>query len=353
MGDYMHVSLLEIAQLVDGVLVGDANIMISSLSPIDDIAEGSLIFAEGAENLTRAENSSAAAILVSSEVNSLKKPIIRVAAPFKTFMSLVTRFYPPKSVKPGIHATAVIAPDVKMGQGVYIGPFVNIESGCVIGDNVILKSHIHIGHDVIIGRDTVIHPQVTIYDNCQLGEKVIIHASSVIGSDGFGYAFLDGKHQKVPHAGIVRIENEVEIGASTTVDRATLGATVIGEGTKIDNLVQVAHSVKLGKHNILCAFTGIAGSSTSGNGVIFAANVGVSDHVRIDDGVILGARAGVPPKKHLLGGNVYIGNPARPKAKAIEQELAVTRIPFIRKNVKALSEKVEQLSQKISKIEDN
>lgn len=143
----------------------------------------------------------------------------------------------------------------------------------------------------------------------------------------------------------------MEIGANTVVDRATLGSTVVGAGTKIDNLVQVAHSVKLGKHNILCAFTGIAGSTTSGNHVVFAANVGVSDHVRIDDGVILGARAGVPPKKHLKQGNVYLGSPARPRDKAIEQELAVTRIPLMRKNLKNLSDRVEKLSQRLAQQE--
>jgi UDP-3-O-[3-hydroxymyristoyl] glucosamine N-acyltransferase len=165
----------------------------------------------------------------------------------------------------------------------------------------------------------------------------------VIGSDGFGYTLADGQHMKVPHVGHVVIEDNVEIGANTVIDRATIGATMIGEGTKIDNLVQVAHSVKLGKHNILCAFTGIAGSTVSGNHVVFAANVGVSDHVRIDDGVILGARAGVPPKKHLRHGNIYLGNPARPRDKAIEQELATTRIPIIRKNLKQLSDKVSQI----------
>jgi len=147
--------------------------------------------------------------------------------------------------------------------------------------------------------------------------------------------------------GRVIIQNDVEIGANTVIDRATIGATVIGEGTKIDNLVQVAHSVKLGQHNILCAFTGIAGSTVSGNHVVFAANVGVSDHVRIDDGVILGARAGVPPKKHLRQGNVYLGNPARPKDKAIEHELATTRIPIMRKHLKRLSEKVNALIEQM------
>ena len=148
------------------------------------------------------------------------------------------------------------------------------------------------------------------------------------------------------------IGDDVEIGANTVVDRATLGSTIIGEGTKIDNLVQIAHSVKLGKHNIICAFTGIAGSTVSGNHVIFAANVGVSDHVRIDDGVILGARAGVPPRKHLKQGNIYLGSPARPREKAIEQELATTRIPLMRKNMRTLSEKVAQLSERLQLIDN-
>ena len=205
----------------------------------------------------------------------------------------------------------------------------------------------HVGHHVHIGHDTILHPHVTLYDHCQLGERVCIHASSVIGSDGFGYTLQAGQHFKVPHVGRVIIHNDVEIGANTVIDRATIGATVIGEGTKIDNLVQVAHSVKLGQHNILCAFTGIAGSTVSGNHVVFAANVGVSDHVRIDDGVILGARAGVPPKKHLRQGHVYLGNPARPKDKAIEHELATTRIPIMRKNLKRLSEKVNALIEQM------
>jgi UDP-3-O-[3-hydroxymyristoyl] glucosamine N-acyltransferase len=237
---------------------------------------------------------------------------------------------------------------VQLGEGVFIGPYVVIESGSKIGNNCILKSHIHIGHDVIMGDNTTIHAHVTVYDNTQIGSGVTIHASTVIGSDGFGYTFVDGQHLKVPHLGRVIIENDVEIGANTAVDRATMGATVIGQGTKIDNLVQVAHSVKLGKHNILCGFTGVAGSTTTGNNVIFAANVGVSDHVRIDDGVILGARTGVPPNKHLKEGTIYLGNPARPKDLAIKHELSVNRIPLMRKNIKTLTEQVALLNKRLA-----
>ena len=347
----MNASLFEIAALVEGVVIGDENLMISALSPIDSIISNALVFAEGSDNLKHAESSSAAAILVASNINGVNKPIIQVSNPFLAFIKLLNHFYPERKPKAGVHPTAVVADDAILGKNVSIAPYAIIESGSVIGDNCVIKSHVYIGHNVTLGAHTTIHPHVTIYDNSQIGARVSIHASSVIGSDGFGYTLEAGQHVKVPHVGHVIIEDDVEIGANTVIDRATLGTTIIGEGTKIDNLVQVAHSVKLGKHNILCAFTGIAGSTTSGNHVIFAANVGVSDHVRIDDGVILGARAGVPSRKHLKQGNIYWGNPARPKEKAIEQELATTRIPLMRKSMKSLIEKVAQLTERLEIID--
>lgn len=347
----MNASLYEIAKLVQGSVVGDGKITVSSLSPIDNIVAGALVFADGNDNIQLAEKSQAAAILVNNSATSELKPVIQVSHPFKAFIALLNHFYPGNKPTAGIHPTAVIADDVSLGNNVSIGPFVVIESGAMIGDNCVLKSHVSIGANVKVGSDTILHPHVTVYDQCQIGSRVAIHASTVIGSDGFGYTFVDNQHLKVPHIGHVIIEDDVEIGANTVVDRATLGATIVGAGTKIDNLVQIAHSVKLGKHNIICAFTGIAGSTTSGNHVIFAANVGVSDHVRIDDGVILAARAGVPPKKHLIQGNVYLGNPARPRDKAIEQELSVTRIPLMRKNLRNLREKVDALSERLAQYE--
>jgi UDP-3-O-[3-hydroxymyristoyl] glucosamine N-acyltransferase len=339
----MQASLKEIALLVNGVVIGDESVLISTLSPIDHVAPNALIFAEGADNLKRAEQSIAAAVLVAQTETPMTKPVIQVSNPFLAFIQLLDYFFPPQAASRTIHPTAVIDPSAQLGDNLSIAPYVVIEANAVIGDNCVIKSHVHIGHGVQLGRDCTLHPHVTIYDNCVLGDRVSIHASTVIGSDGFGYMLADGQHMKVPHVGHVVLENDVEVGANTVIDRATIGTTSIGEGTKIDNLVQIAHSVKLGKHNILCAFTGIAGSSSSGNHVVFAANVGISDHVRIDDGVILGARAGVPPKKHLKQGNIYLGNPARPKDKAIEQELATTRIPIMRKNLKLLSERVSQL----------
>ncbi|MCL9684507.1 UDP-3-O-(3-hydroxymyristoyl)glucosamine N-acyltransferase [Legionella maioricensis] len=347
----MNISLCDIANLVQGTVIGDASIKISSLAPIDDIISGALVFAEGEDNLRLAEASEASAILVSSKITQSKKNLIQVAHPFKAFIKLLHHFQPAKKVNIGIHPTAVIGEGVQLGEHVSIGPYVVIESGSVIGNHSVLKSHIHIGHDVRIGEQTTIHPHVTVYDGCQIGSRVTIHASTVIGSDGFGYTFVEGQHLKVPHIGNVIIEDDVEVGANTAIDRATMGATVIGEGTKIDNLVQVAHSVKLGKHNILCGFTGIAGSSKTGNNVIFAANVGVSDHVRIEDNVVLGARTGVPPNKLLNAGTIYLGNPARPKDLAIKHELSVNRIPLMRKNIKTLTEQVALLQKQIAQQE--
>lgn len=347
----MQLSLQAIATLVNGVIVGESTTLITALSPIDQIAPGSLVFAEGGDNLKRAEQSSAAAILVGSQVTSLCKPVIQVDRPFKAFIELLKHIYPAQEQPKGIHPTAVIGAEVELGEHVSIGPYVVIESHASIGAHTVIKSHVHVGHHVRLGEQVTIHPHVTLYDHTQIGDRSVVHASSVIGSDGFGYTFEQGQHVKIPHVGQVLIGQDVEIGANTVVDRATLGATLIGDGTKVDNLVQIAHSVKLGKHNILCAFTGIAGSTTSGDNVIFAANVGVSDHVRIDDGVILGARAGVPPNKHLKQGNIYLGSPARPKEKAIEQELSMTRIPFMRKNIQALTQKVTLLAEQLTKEE--
>ena len=347
----MNISLCDIANLVQGTVIGDASIKISSLAPIDKIIPGSLVFAEGEDNIKMAETSEASAILVSSKITHSAKNLIQVAHPFKAFIKLLNHFHPPKKINYGIHPTAVIGEGVQLGEHVSIGPYVVIESGSVIGNHSVLKSHIHVGHDVKIGEQTTIHPHVTIYDDCEIGSGVIIHASTVIGSDGFGYTFVEGQHLKVPHLGNVIIEDHVEVGANTAIDRATMGATVIGEGTKIDNLVQIAHSVKLGKHNILCGFTGIAGSTKTGNNVICAANVGVSDHVRIENNVVLGARTGVPPNKLLNEGTVYLGNPARPKDLAIKHELSVNRIPLMRKNIKTLTEQIALLQKQIAQQE--
>ena len=219
----MNLSLSEIAALIDGVVIGDANITITALSPIDQIAPGSLVFAEGGDNLKKAEESKAAAILVGHHVEQSVKPIIQVDRPFKAFIKLITKIYPVYEQPEGIHPTAVIEPNAILGKNISIGPYVTIGAHAIIGDGCVIKSHVHIGNHVHIGKHVIIHPQVVLYDHTQIGDRVVIHASSVIGSDGFGYTFEQGQHVKIPHVGHVVIENDVEIGANTTIDRATLG----------------------------------------------------------------------------------------------------------------------------------
>jgi len=349
----MQTTLQDIASLIEGHVIGDATLMIDTLSPIDDIKPGSLVFADGTDHLNQAERSEAAAVLVANHVAELKKPLIQVKDPFQAFIKLLKHFYPSPVPTPGIHPTAVIAENVTIGTDVSIGPYVTIARGASIGDHAVIKSHVHIGNHVKVGHNTTLHPHVCIYDYSEIGSHVSIHASSVVGSDGFGYTPVSGKHVKIPHVGRVVIQDDVEIGASTIIDRATVGETIIGKGTKIDNLVQIAHSVKLGEHNILCGFTGIAGSTQSGHHVIFAAGVGVSDHVKIDDEVILGARAGVPPKKHLKKGLIYLGSPARPREKAIEHEMSTTRIPLMRKQLKKLSEELSRVKANQQEMAEN
>lgn len=335
----MNLSISQVAALVDAEVVGDKSAHISSLAPLQDISLGSLVFANSSENFAIAENSQASAILVSNNHKAVStKNLLKVTEPFLAFITLLRH----QEQTIADFAVSELAPSAQIAKTAVIG------KGCKIGANTIIKANVVIGNNVEIGANCIIHPQTTIYDSCKIGNKVIIHASCVLGADGFGYHYHQGRHLKIPHIGRVVIADEVEIGAHSTIDRATLGKTSIGFGTKIDNHVQIAHSVTLGKHNILCAFTGIAGSTKSGDNVIFAANVGVSDHVTIEDNVILGARSGVPPKKLLRGGATYLGSPARPKKKALEQELGVIRIPFLKKQIALLKQKVAKLEKFVS-----
>ncbi len=347
----MKTTLAKIALLIQGKIIGESSSTVDALSTMDNILPNSLIFIDNKTYLSQAEQSTAAVILVDHSITHSSKPLICVDNPLTAFIKLLGYFYPQPKILPGIHSTAMIASDAIIGDNVMIGPYVIIESGCQIQHSCVIKGHNYIGKDVTIGSNTVLYPHVTLYDKCQLGNNITIHSGTILGADGFGYKFINGQHVKFPHHGHVIIEDHVEIGANTVIDRASMGATTIGLGTKIDNLVQIAHSVTIGKHNILCAFTGIAGSTTTGDRVICAANVGISDHVTVDDDVILGARTGVPPRKHLLKGLLYLGNPSRPKAKALENELSVTRIPFMQKTLKKLIEKIQILSNKITAIE--
>lgn len=333
----MNILLSEINVIIGGQLTGDETTRIHGFSSIDDVTPQALIFIESEKYQEQAKNSPAAAVIISTSMATLEnKPCIQVEKPMLAFMQLLKHFFPDKQYSAGIHPTAVIADDADIHPTAHIGPHVTIGRGTRIGAHTAILAGCVLSDNVKIGDNCCLHPRVVMYDNSEMGNRSVLHAGCVIGSDGFGYRLHEGIQQKVPHVGNVVIADDVEIGANTVVDRASLGSTRIGTGTKIDNLVQIAHSVQIGQHNIICSMTGVAGSARTGNHVTLAANVGVSDHVIIEDNVILGARTGVAPQKRLPKGTVWLGNPARPKDKTIEQVVALQQLPELMKKVRAL-----------------
>ena len=285
---------------------------ISGLASLDDANPGDLAFFGNPKYLRSLRKSRATAVLVphgfGEEVPAAR---IWVGDPGAAFSALLTTFIPPAVVfTPGVHPTAVVDSGAAVGADVFIGPYVVVEAGAIIGARSSIAAHCYVGHGARIGEDCRIFPHVTIRERCTLANRVILHSGVVIGADGFGYEFRDGAHQKIPQTGIVQIDDDVEIGANSTVDRARFGRTWIRKGTKIDNLVQVAHNVTIGENSILCAQVGVSGSARIGNFVTLAGKVGVNGHIEIGDGAIIGAMSGVP--KSVKPGAVVIGAPARP-----------------------------------------
>ena len=260
---------------------------------------------------------------------------IRVANPSLAFSKLIEKFAPaPVRFAPGIHPTAFIGQGVEIGEGVSIQPFTVIEDGASVGAGTVIGAHGYLGHGAKVGADCLLHPRVTVGARCVVGSRVILHSGVVLGSDGFGYEFSGGKHVKIPQTGIVQIDDDVEIGANTTIDRARFGRTWIGEGTKIDNLVQIAHNVVIGRHSLVVALTGIAGSVRIGNYVTIAGQVGIVGHIEIGDQVTVAAKSGI--SKNIPAKEVVWGSPSLPMREAKEQLAYIRRLPKLYDRVKNL-----------------
>jgi len=246
----------------------------------------------------------------------------------------------PQSV-PGIHSSAVVAPDVVVGRGASIGPHVSVAEGSTIGDGVVIGAGCALGRGVKVGRKTLLHPRVVIEDRCRIGEGCVLHAGVVIGSDGFGFATVDGVHHKVPQVGIVVIEDEVELGANVCVDRAALGVTRVGRGTKVDNMVKIGHNVDIGEGAILVAQVGLAGSARLGHHVVMAGQSGVAGHLKVGDHVTIGAKTSV--YKDLPDGAFVTGTPARPHREWLRANANLRRIETMRQRLKELEREVGEL----------
>lgn len=335
----MKYTLGQVSELIGGRLVGDENALIVDVAEIQYAKEGEITFLHNPKYFRYLDSTQAEAVIVPEDFKGQYKNLIYVKNPNYAFSILIRKFRPePPLPEPGIHETAVVSERAEISSSAYVGPYVVIEEGVVVGDNVVVYGNAFIGKRVKIGKKTIIHPNVSIYRDCQIGENVIIHSGTVVGSDGFGFTQVEGKTVKIPQAGGVIIENDVEIGANCSIDRATVGNTVIGEGTKLDNLVQVGHNVKIGKYCFFAAQTGIAGSTVIEDYVMCGGQVGIAGHLHIGKNAKIAAQSGV--SKDIPPGAKVFGYPARDAIK-VNRELAyLSALPELFKKVKELEKKV-------------
>jgi UDP-3-O-[3-hydroxymyristoyl] glucosamine N-acyltransferase len=327
----MNLTVAELANRLGADITGDAAAMLTGFAQIDKARAGDLTFAENDEYFAAAEASAATAIICGKDAKSDKKILLRVANPRVAFAKALAIFFPEPRFVPGIHPSAVIAKSAQVDPTAHIGPHCTIGERVKIGANVVLQSGNFIGDDSTLGDGTNLFPNVTVYSRTQIGRRVRIHSGTVIGSDGFGYVFDTGFHRKVPQIGNVVIGDDVEIGSNVSVDRGALGSTIIGQGTKIDNLVQVAHNVEIGEHTILCAQVGIAGSAKVGSYSILAGQVGIAGHLKIGNKVTVGSKAGV--MHNIPDGEMWLGIPAQPDKQAKRIMIALQRLPDLLKKV--------------------
>jgi UDP-3-O-[3-hydroxymyristoyl] glucosamine N-acyltransferase len=333
----MPYTAAEIAQQLQGEVIGDSSIVLSNFAPADRARAGDLTFAENGDYFARAEQSAASAIIVDSPVDS-KKVLIRVRNARVAFARVLGLFFPEPTLPAGIHPTSVVASTAQIDPTAHVGPHCVIGGNVKIGRRTTLHGGNHIGAESRLGEDSMLFPNVTIYPRTEIGNRVRIHSGSVIGSDGFGYVQDNGVHRKVPQIGNVIIQDDVEIGANVTVDRGALGPTVIGRGTKIDNLVQIAHNVVLGENCLVIAQVGIAGSTKLGDYVILAGQVGLAGHLKIGSHVSVAAQSGV--MNNIPDGEKWLGSPAQPDRQTKRQMIAIQHLPELLRRVNDLEKKI-------------
>jgi UDP-3-O-[3-hydroxymyristoyl] glucosamine N-acyltransferase len=337
----MTLTVRELAELSGGELAGDPSLTISGAASLAEATADEISFYGNPRYLAAFRKTRASAAFVPEDFTEQIVPAqIRVPNPTKAFEQVVLRFAPrPIAIPPGIHPAAVVAENVSLGEKVALGPHAVIEPGAAIGAGTRIGANCYVGHEATIGDDCIVYPNVTIRERCRIGNRVILHSGVVVGSDGFGFEMESSGHKKIPQIGIVQIDDDVEIGANTTIDRARFGRTWIQEGAKIDNLVQIAHNVVIGKHSIIVAQVGIAGSVRIGSGVVIGGQAGIIGHIEIDDGTMIGAQTGVSKSLH---GGTWWASPSVPLKEATEQLAWVRRLGKLFERVKALEKKIAE-----------
>ena len=343
----MDLALGDIATLVGGQLNGDAGIPISGAAIIRDASSGDITLADKPQLASQLADCRAAAVLVPPDVTPAGVPFVTVSNVHASFAKIVEHFRPLTNTQPyGVSAAAHVSSTARIGRDVVIYPTVTIGDDVHIGEGCVIHPGVHILAGSRIGNNVTLFPNVVLYENTVVGNRVIIHAGASIGAYGFGYDVVDGRHKLSAQLGYVRIGDDVEIGAGATIDRGTYGATSIGEGTKIDNLVMIAHNCRIGRHNLLCSQVGIAGSTTTGDYVVMAGQVGVCDHMEIRDRAVLGAKAGV--MNNVPEDTVFLGSPAEPIREHAVKLAALNKLPEMRKQFKALQRQVAEMAKKLN-----
>jgi UDP-3-O-[3-hydroxymyristoyl] glucosamine N-acyltransferase len=343
-GQMTEYSLGELAKVVGGEVLGDSGIRIEGVAGIREASKGEITFLANPKYESFLASTEASAVIASGNGN-FTGAVIKVDNPYLAFLKVVTLFAegPLDKYPRGVHSTAVISDSAQIGADASIGAYVVIGDRVRIADRATILPLVSINEDVVIGDDCLIYPHVTIREKSEIGSKVIIHSGVVIGSDGFGYAKEGCQHQKIPQIGIVRIEDDVEIGANTTIDRATTGVTLVGHGSKIDNLVQIAHNVIIGEYSLLAAQVGVSGSTELGRNVVLAGQAGLVGHIKIGEGAMVGAQGGVT--KSIPADTSVSGYPAREHSVAKKIYAASTRLPGLLKDFRDLQKRVETLEK--------
>ena len=338
-------TLKELADRLHCRLEGEGSLPIRDLRPLEAAGPEDLALVADPANFSRLAASRAGAVLLSETLPPVDRPALRVSDPHLAFARALALLHPLPEAPPGVHPTAVVAPDAEVAPGATVGPLSVVEPGARIGADSVLVAQVYVGAGVRIGTGCRIYPQVVLREGTLLGDRVILHSGAIIGADGFGYARDGARYVKIPQVGRVVLEDDVEIGANTAVDRATLGETRIGRGTKIDNLVQVGHNVTIGEDTVIVSQVGLSGSSRIGSRVTLAGQAGIVDHVTVGDGAVVGAQAGVP--KDVPPGAVVLGAPAIPHLEFKRQLAALARLPELRKAFRALETRLTALESRI------
>lgn len=337
--------LSEISRLVNGQLIGDGEAQIWGVARLDEARDGDLSFITSPKYLKQVSQTGASALLVYPDFpEEIKINAIKVAAPYVAALQAAHQFLPQrKPVGPGIHETAIVGEGTRIDESASIGPYVVIGRDCIISAKVCIGAGTVISDGVSLGSETIIYQNVSIRDDCIIGKRVTIHPGAVIGADGFGFNNVNGVYEKIPQLGIVVIEDDVEIGANTCIDRATVGATRIKRGTKLDNLIQIAHNVVVGENTVIAGQVGVSGSCAIGNGVIIAGQVGLRDHVSIGDGAILLAQCGIT--KNVPPNTMMSGYPARAHLRAKREEAVIRELPELKKVINDLRKRINEIEQ--------